>query len=109
MKTLKTIAWEIWNKKYSGEEFSHIYKKNTYYIRMKIIYNFINYDIKKILLDELEYSIVNESKTEHYYGLGGSTKCFKGLSSEDSLYRRLKKDIEEIIKDKKKHWIYYKN
>ncbi|MBF7048138.1 hypothetical protein [Campylobacter volucris] len=106
MKTLKTIAWEIWNKKYLGEEFSHIYKKNTYHIRIKISYSFINSDIKKILLNEIEYSINNESKTEFYNWFGTPTKCLRGLSSEDSLYQRLKNDIEKIIKNKRKHWVY---
>ncbi|HEC1760015.1 TPA: hypothetical protein R1698_001647 [Campylobacter lari] len=106
-KTLKSIAEEIWYQTISPSKnnfhiFYHIYKKNTYQVRMDLTYSFMDFGIKKILIEKATYHISNNEKNEYYEWFGLPSRCLNGLSSADSLYKRLKRDIDNIIKNKRK-------
>ncbi|EPV6816074.1 hypothetical protein ACV9A5_001632 [Campylobacter lari] len=106
-KTLKSVAEGIWYKTISPDKnniyvFYHIYKKNIYQVRMDLTYSFMDFGIKKILIREVTYHISNNEKNEHYEWFGLPSRCLIGLSSADSLYKRLKRDIDNIIKNKRK-------
>ncbi|EAK0768227.1 hypothetical protein GRH50_07455 [Campylobacter lari] len=107
-KTLKSVAEGIWYRTISPDKnnlyvFYHIYKKNIYQVRMDLTYySFMDFDIKKILIREVTYHISNNEKNEHYEWFGLPSRCLNGLNSADSLYKRLKRDIDNIIKNKRK-------